>query len=113
MERMVDLGLTRGIGVSNYSVRQLRKTMAVARIPPSVLQTEVHVCYQQRELLQFCRQQGVTVVAYGVLGSPGRGDDLQITCHRRLALLEEPVVALVAAHRRCTAAAVLLQWARA
>lgn len=38
MEKTVEMGLARAIGVSNFSVRQLRKLNAVAKIPPSVNQ---------------------------------------------------------------------------
>lgn len=38
MEKMVELGLTKAIGVSNYSIKQLRKMKAIAKIPPAVNQ---------------------------------------------------------------------------
>ena len=41
MEECVKLGLTKGIGVSNFSCKKLEEVLAVATIPPAVNQVSV------------------------------------------------------------------------
>jgi diketogulonate reductase-like aldo/keto reductase len=60
-------GLTRAIGVSNYSLAQLRQAVEMARFP--IAATQVHYNLLDRgpvthEYLDFCRQHEITVVAY-------------------------------------------------
>lgn len=52
-------GQLRSIGVSNYDVRHLKELMSDCRIVPHVNQVEIHPFYQQRELVQFCRDNNV------------------------------------------------------
>lgn len=70
MEHLVDSGLTKSIGVSNFTINQIQRILNSCRIKPANLQVEVTVYLQQPELLQFCRDNGITVCAYGPLGSP-------------------------------------------
>eukprot|EP00967_Tisochrysis_lutea_P145566 scaffold273433_cov28-Tisochrysis_lutea.AAC.1 len=72
LETLRDDGLVRSIGVSNWSRRHLRETLATCRIHPSVMQTEVHPRHQQEELREDCRAAGIKVMAHCPLahGSP-------------------------------------------
>ncbi len=70
MESLVDAGLVRRIGVCNYNVALLRDLLAGARIPPSVLQVELHPLLAQPKLLRFCREAGIAVTAFSPLGAP-------------------------------------------
>lgn len=72
MEKLVDAGLTKAIGVSNFNTRQIQRIIDNSRIPPANLQVELHVYLQQRELVEFCRRNNVLVTAYAPFGSPGR-----------------------------------------
>ena len=56
-------GLVGGIGVSNFSPRQLLPLLA--EHAPDVLQVEMHLFLQQPELRALCRQHGILVQAYG------------------------------------------------
>lgn len=42
MERLVDEGKAKSIGISNFSVLKTRRLLASARIPPAVNQVELH-----------------------------------------------------------------------
>lgn len=70
MEEQVDAGRTKTIGISNFNIRQIDRILKSARIKPACLQVELHVYLQQRELVNFCQQNGLVVVAYSPLGSP-------------------------------------------
>uniref|UniRef100_A0A1B6KBE7 NADP-dependent oxidoreductase domain-containing protein n=1 Tax=Graphocephala atropunctata TaxID=36148 RepID=A0A1B6KBE7_9HEMI len=72
MEKCVDEGLVRSIGVSNHNSVQLARVANVARIKPVVNQVECHVGLSQHQLLQFCRDWDVIVSAYCPLGAPYR-----------------------------------------
>ncbi|KAL7638636.1 UNVERIFIED_CONTAM: hypothetical protein RMT77_011208 [Armadillidium vulgare] len=113
MEKLVDQGLTKSIGVSNFSVKQIRKLLAISRIPPAVNQVEAHVRFQQNELAEFCRKNNIVLTAYAPLGSPGRENTgLQFDLDRFPAakLLQDPVVKLVADKHKVTPAQVLIRY---
>lgn len=109
MEACVEAGLCRHIGVSNFNVRRLADLLAGCRIPPAVDQVERHPYLQQRDLLEFCRENGVFVTAYSPLGSPDR--PAHLLADGEPPLLEDPVVVEVAADRRVTPAQILIRWA--
>lgn len=67
---MVDLGLVRSLGVSNFNGGQVQRLVSAARLPVSVNQVELHASLQQRDLVDACRALGVHITAYSPLGSP-------------------------------------------
>ena len=71
MEEQVDKGHARNIGVSNYNMKQLERTVAAARIYPATDQVELHGYLQQPELRAYCAKLGIPITAYSPLGSPG------------------------------------------
>eukprot|EP00727_Mastigamoeba_balamuthi_P014455 m51a1_g9634 putative aldose (283) ;mRNA; f:1149667-1150636 len=107
MERLVDEGLVRSIGVANYSVAHLRDLLAVARIRPAVDQVEAHVLLQQPKLREFARHEGIHLTSYGTLGNLGS------TIRRKdfPNLLELPEITAIAKRVGATPAQVLLKWA--
>ncbi|XP_018579931.1 aldo-keto reductase family 1 member C13-like [Anoplophora glabripennis] len=71
MEEQVHLGRTKTIGLSNFNKRQIERIITSARIKPACLQVELHVDFQQRDLVGYCHKNGIVVVAYSPLGTPG------------------------------------------
>lgn len=71
MEAQVDAGLAKSIGLSNFNISQIKRVLQSARIPPSNLQVELHAFFQQKELVDFCKEHNIIVCAYAPLGSRG------------------------------------------
>lgn len=71
MEKLVDQGLAKSIGISNFNIKQIQRILDNARIRPANLQVELHIYHQQKELVQFCNANNIVVTAYAPIGSPG------------------------------------------
>ena len=109
MEKLVDRGLSRHIGVSNFSVKKLAELHATADRKPEMNQIELHPYLQQPEMFAFCRQNGIHLTAYAPLGSPDRPDRLKE--QDEPILLQEPTILQIAARHAVTPAQVLIGWA--
>lgn len=72
MESLVDRGLVRHIGVSNMTIPKLRLLLRDTRIRPAIHEMELHPCFQQGELFQFCVDHDIQPVGYCPIGSPQR-----------------------------------------
>ncbi|KAG0703782.1 Aldo/keto reductase [Suillus ampliporus] len=68
-EKMKNDGLTRSIGVSNFTIEDLQKLLKTAVTKPAVNQIEFHPYNyaSQKALLEYCRKQDIIVEAYGSL----------------------------------------------
>jgi alcohol dehydrogenase (NADP+) len=100
MESLVDGGKCRAIGLSDVSLKELVPIYEAARIKPAAVQVESHPYLPETELLEFCKEKGIVLLAFAPLGhgiKPGP--------------LEDPVVLDIAARVGKTPAQVLLAWA--
>jgi diketogulonate reductase-like aldo/keto reductase len=97
MERALERGLTRSIGISNFSLDEVDRLLAAADVEPAVNQVQFNPFRYRRRLLEGCRERGVEVEAYGSLT---HGNEL-----------DDPTVAEVARVHGRTPAQVLLRWA--
>ncbi|EEP79556.1 conserved hypothetical protein [Uncinocarpus reesii 1704] len=65
LERLLEEGKTRSIGVSNYGVKHIEEMKAYAKTwPPHVNQIELHPWCQQKKADAYCKQHGIVVQAY-------------------------------------------------
>jgi diketogulonate reductase-like aldo/keto reductase len=69
MQRARELGYTRSIGVSNFSVSELEEVMAAATVAPAVNQVQFSPFRYRRALLDVCQQWNVALEAYSPLGT--------------------------------------------
>lgn len=111
METLVDKGLARSIGVSNFSAQLLMDLLRYARIRPATLQIEHHPYLTQERLVEYAQREGVAVTAYSSFGPSGflelgleRAQDVPV-------LMDNPVVEAIAEKHGKTPAQVLLRWA--
>lgn len=96
MERALERGHTRSIGVSNFSVSELEQVIAVASSPPLVNQVQFSPVAYRRKLLEACEEHRVVLEAYSPLGT-GRH-------------LSNSTVGQIAERTGRTPAQVLLRW---
>ncbi|KAG7280910.1 hypothetical protein CRUP_009197 [Coryphaenoides rupestris] len=106
MERLVDKGLVRAIGLSNFNARQMDDITSTARHKPAVNQVECHPYLSQANLLSHCRTAGVCMTAYSPLGS---GDRPWASADKPQ-LLEDPRLGAIAEKYCKTPAQVVLRW---
>jgi diketogulonate reductase-like aldo/keto reductase len=97
MERALERGLTRSIGISNFNLDEVGRLLAAAEVKPAVNQVQFSPFRYRRRLLEGCRERGVELEAYGSLTHGKEIDD--------------PTVAEVARAHGRTPAQVLLRWA--
>ena len=75
MEELRAKGLIRHIGVSNFTVNHLKRALEVG-VTISWLQVEMHPLFYDPEVLDFCKEHGITVQAWGPLGRGRIAKDL-------------------------------------
>lgn len=67
LEKIYKDGKVRSIGVSNFKEHHLQDLLETAKIKPMVNQIEFHPQLAQPELLKFCKDKDIQVVAWGPL----------------------------------------------
>ncbi|HWY67424.1 MAG TPA: aldo/keto reductase [Terriglobales bacterium] len=100
MESLVDQGRCRAIGLSDIDLSELMPLYESARIKPAVVQVESHPYLPETDLLEFCKKNGVVLLAFAPLGHGMRPGPL-----------EDPVILTIAVRIKKTPAQVLLAWA--
>jgi diketogulonate reductase-like aldo/keto reductase len=68
MERAVKAGKVKSIGLSNFSIDQIREVVSKTEIRPAVLQVEAHPYFQQADLKAYLAELGTLVMAWYPLG---------------------------------------------
>lgn len=99
MVQLLQEGKARAIGVSNYTIRDLKEILQNSEdvdVVPAVDQVEFHPFMYQRELLQFCNKNSIQLEAYSPLTRAKR--------------LNHPAVVAIAKKYGKTPAQVLIRW---
>ena len=100
MEKYVEAGKIRSIGVSCYYVKEINEFLPKVNIKPVLVQNEVHPYYQDTEVVEHLHNLGIVVEAWYPLG--GRGHQKE--------LLSDPVLSKIAARHNKSVAQVILRW---
>jgi diketogulonate reductase-like aldo/keto reductase len=100
LERLVDEGRCKAIGLSDVGLGQTQEIVEAARIKPAVVHVESHPYLPQSELLEYCKKYGIVLQAFAALG---HNSDPNV--------LADPIVTGIAKRVGKTPAQVLLAWA--
>ena len=100
LERLVDDGHCKSIGLSDITLEKLREIVAAARIKPAVVQVESHPYLPEWDLLDFCREHGIVLQAFAALGHA-----------LEPRVVDDPVITAIAQRVHKTPAQVALAWA--
>ncbi|KAJ8031770.1 Alcohol dehydrogenase [NADP(+)] A [Holothuria leucospilota] len=106
MERLVQKGLTKSIGVSNFNIQQTKAILEVAKVPIATNQIENHPYLDQSQLINFCKSENILITSHSPLGSP----DKPRNCNSDTNLLEDPLVKEIAEAKGCSPAQVLIAY---
>ena len=108
MESLVEKGLAKSIGVSNYNIQSLCNLLSFCKIKPSCNEVEFHPYLYQKNLLDFCTRENIRIIAYNPLV---KGSYVQ-SLHKEanLNLLEEPLVKELATKYNKTPGQIALNW---
>jgi len=106
MEKLVEKGLVKNIGMSNFNSKQLTDLMDECKVLPAVLQVECNPRFTNAKLHGFCVSHGIQMVAYSSFGSPdlpwGRTDLPHV--------LADPVIKEIADNHGKSTAQTVLRW---
>jgi diketogulonate reductase-like aldo/keto reductase len=100
LERLVDEGRCKAIGLSDVGVEKTKEIFTAARIKPAVVHVEAHPYNPQWDLLEYCKANGIVLQAFAALGHSSEPK-----------VLDDPIVTAIARRVNKTPAQVLLAWA--
>lgn len=100
MEKLVDEGKCKAIGICDISLEKLKELFEAATIKPAVVQVESHPYLPEWELLDYCRKNGIVLQAFAPLGHSSEPS-----------LLADSVITGIAKRIGKTPAQVALAWA--
>lgn len=100
IEKFVEQGKIRSIGLSNWYVEEIDGFLAQVDVKPALVQNEIHPYYQEKTVVPHMHELGIVVQAWYPFG--GRG-------HTGAMLSDKTIVAIANAHG-VSAAQVILRW---
>lgn len=98
MEKVYKAGKVKAIGLSNFTVEQVKEILAACEVRPTILQTEVHPYFQEKGLKNFLQKEEIVIQAWYPLG------------HGDKALLEESTFTKLAEKYGKSNAQIILRW---
>lgn len=101
MECVVKAGKVRSIGIANHGIKNVTKILENCEIKPAVCQFELHPHLQQKELVKFCNDKDLNIIAYSSLGS---------LPETRKQLMEDPVLLEISKRYNKPVTCIILNW---
>ena len=108
-EELVRKGLIRHIGISNMTIPKMKAVLPLMEIMPSACESEMHVCFQQKEIFDYLTEHKIQPIGFMPLGSPQRPE--RDMCPEDVADLQTPEMQEIAKAHGCHPALIALKWA--
>lgn len=100
MEKAVEEGRIRSIGLSNWYVAELEEFLPQINITPALVQNEIHPYYQENDVIPYIQNLGIVVEGWYPLGGRGHTSEL----------LGNEVISAIAESHGVSSAQVILRW---
>ncbi|MCP8386567.1 aldo/keto reductase [Clostridioides difficile] len=100
MEKFVEDGKIRSIGLSNWYVEELTEFLPQVDTVPALIQNEIHPYYQENDVIPFIQEKGIVVQGWYPLGGRGHTGEL----------LGDSVISEIANAHGVSSAQVILRW---
>lgn len=100
MEKYVEQGKIRSLGLSNWYVKELTDFLPKVSVTPSLVQNEIHPYYQEQDVVPFIQEKGIVVQCWYPLGGRGHTSEL----------LNDGTISLIAKAHGVSPAQVILRW---
>ncbi|KAA1470614.1 aado/keto reductase [Dentipellis sp. KUC8613] len=106
MEKLLETGKVKSIGVSNFSIKTLTQLLPHCTVVPATNQVELHPYLPQHALKAFCEARGILLTAYSPLGQrPSPSEDSSVP-----ALFADPTITTLAEKYSTTVGQILISW---
>ena len=102
MEALVEKGLVKNIGISNYNVQSTWDLLSYCKIKPVANQIEVNPLYQNAELIRYLNANGILPISYSPVA---RG-----AAERGVGLFDRPLIKELAEKYKKTPGQIILRW---
>jgi alcohol dehydrogenase (NADP+) len=109
MEKLVEMGLVRHIGMSSMTIPKLEAVLPLCRIKPSLIEMELHPCFQQQALFDYCVAHRIQPIGFCPIGSPTR-PERDMTAED-IADIQQPELQEIARAHGVHPAVICLKWA--
>ncbi len=100
MEKFVEDGKIRSLGLSNWYVKELESFLPQVTITPALVQNEIHPYYQENDVVPYIQNLGIVVQGWYPLGGRGHTSEL----------LGDEVISGIAKAHNVSSAQVILRW---
>ncbi|KAJ3542869.1 hypothetical protein NM208_g3872 [Fusarium decemcellulare] len=113
MEKLLETGKTRAIGVSNFSKIELEQILKHGSVVPAVHQMELHPYLQQQDFVDWNAKQGIKIIQFSPCGNLNtfyRDVSWAKEVANMTRLIEHPTLLQIAAKHSKSAVQVALAW---
>jgi diketogulonate reductase-like aldo/keto reductase len=110
MEALVDKGLTKSIGLSNYNVQSMLNLLSFCRIRPVANEVEFHPYYYQENLKKFCNLENIAIIAHYPLAHGNGARQYILFNNGDLDSFEEKCIVDIANKYKKTPAQIIINW---
>lgn len=100
MEKFVADGKIRSLGLSNWYIKEIDGFIAQVDIMPALIQNEIHIYYQEQEVVPYMHDLGIVMQAWYPFGGRGHTGEQ----------FADPIIAEIAKAHNVTSAQVILRW---